>query len=324
MNNYSLLQQILHRIILSSKLVREITFDFEQTLFLKKNSQFVDKHVFVAGLARSGTTALLNALHQSNNFASLTYEDMPFILSPNFWSKISLKKKHKKPQERYHKDGIDISTNSAEAFEEVFWKTYTEESHKTNRLFENFVNLILIKNNKERYLSKNNQNIKRLDTISKIFPNSIILIPFREPLDQAFSLLSQHKYFINEQKKDDFVRDYMALIGHSEFGADYIEINSSNLDFPNSLHLNHWLEQWYLTYKSVLGESIENKNLYLIDYRELCNNPNVWTSIKDLTNLKQENNYFFKESKKIIEHDFDEKLSNRCYELYNILGSYSI
>ena len=25
-----------------------------------------------------------------------------------------------------------------------------------------------------------------------------------------------------------------------------------------------------------------------------------------------------------IEYDFDEKLSNRCYELYNILGSYSI
>ena len=50
----------------------------------KNNS---DDHVFVSGLARSGTTALLNALYQSGTFASLSYDDMPFILAPNFGQK---------------------------------------------------------------------------------------------------------------------------------------------------------------------------------------------------------------------------------------------
>ena len=40
-------------------------------------------------MARSGTTILLNAIYETNEFASLTYQDMPFILSPNIWSKLN-------------------------------------------------------------------------------------------------------------------------------------------------------------------------------------------------------------------------------------------
>ena len=72
MNNYSLLQRFLHRIVLSSKLMREIMFDFEKSIFFKKDDKFDDNHIFVAGLARSGTTILLNAIYQSNEFASFS------------------------------------------------------------------------------------------------------------------------------------------------------------------------------------------------------------------------------------------------------------
>ena len=92
MNNYSALQRFLHRSVLSSQFMREIMFDVEQSIFLKKDDNFDDDHVFIAGLARSGTTILLNAIYQSNQFASLTYDNMPFILAPNFWAKISPKK----------------------------------------------------------------------------------------------------------------------------------------------------------------------------------------------------------------------------------------
>ena len=87
MNNYSWLQQKLHHIALSSNFMREAAFDIESTFFYLLKGQ-VDKHVFVAGLARSGTTILLNAIHESNVFASLSYKDMPFVLAPNLWSKI--------------------------------------------------------------------------------------------------------------------------------------------------------------------------------------------------------------------------------------------
>ena len=60
MNNYSWLQKKLHQLALSSQFIRETTFDVESSLFC--NEQKTDNDVFVAGLARSGTTILLNAL----------------------------------------------------------------------------------------------------------------------------------------------------------------------------------------------------------------------------------------------------------------------
>ena len=91
MNNYSWMQQHLHQLALNSQFMREVTFDVECSFLsnLKEN----DNHIFVSGLARSGTTILLNALYESMEFASLSYKDMPFVLAPNLWSKLSFQKK---------------------------------------------------------------------------------------------------------------------------------------------------------------------------------------------------------------------------------------
>ena len=72
-----------------------------------------------------------------------------------------------------------MSTESPEAFEEVFWMTFGEDDNDTKEKFKNYVQLINQKYYKKRYLSKNNQNIRRLEFISKIFPHSKILITFR-------------------------------------------------------------------------------------------------------------------------------------------------
>ena len=90
-NNYSWLQQRLHQLALSSKFMREVTFDVESSFISTKQDNH--NHVFVAGLARSGTTILLNAIFKSNDFASLSYSDMPFILAPNLWSRYLLGRK---------------------------------------------------------------------------------------------------------------------------------------------------------------------------------------------------------------------------------------
>jgi len=68
-----------------------------------------------------------------------------------------------------------VSTESPEAFEEVFWMTFDEGDKDTKEKFKNYVQLINHKYQKKRYLSKNNQNIRRLELISKIFPHSKIL-----------------------------------------------------------------------------------------------------------------------------------------------------
>ena len=129
MNNYSWLQQKLHQIALSSNFMRQATFDVESSaISIEKQN---DKHVFVAGLARSGTTALLNALYQSEEFASICYRDMPFVLAPNLWSKVALNKQDVNLMERAHGDGIKISIDAPEAFEEVFWMTFNEGQKET-------------------------------------------------------------------------------------------------------------------------------------------------------------------------------------------------
>ena len=294
-------------------------FDVEQSVFLKKEDSFDDNHVFVAGLARSGTTMLLNAIYQSDQFASLTYDDMPFILAPNFWAKISPTKVHGEPQERIHGDGVKVTTNSPEAFEEVFWKTFSDDSKNCRETFINFVSLILKKNHKTRYLSKNNQNIRRLKVLSEYFPQSKILIPFRDPIQQTLSLFSQHKRFVKEQNEDTFIQDYMDWIGHSEFGLDYKMIHPFNLKYPNEMQFNHWLEQWYLTYKSILELSATKKEFCLIGYESLCINPNVWVEVKKLLGIDQEIQFSFKETKNIIDQEFDKTLYDECCGVYESL-----
>ena len=152
-------------------------------------------------------------------------------LAPNLWSKLSFNKKDIDLVERAHGDGIKVSTESPEAFEEVFWMTFDESDKDTKNKFKKYIQLTNHKYHKKRYLSKNNQNIRRLELISKIFPDSKILIPFRNPIQHAYSLFSQHKRFIEDSKKDNFISKYMKWIGHTEFGPNYNPIHNKNLCF---------------------------------------------------------------------------------------------
>ena len=319
MNNYSWLEQKLHKFALSSQFMREVTFDFESTNI--SSSRETGDHVFIAGLARAGTTILLNALYKSNIFASLSYADMPFVLAPNLWSKISFKKRDLKLKERAHGDGIKVSTDSPEAFEEVFWKTFAEEEYEElEDKFKVYVGNIVQNYKKERYLSKNNQNIKRVECITSIFSKSKILIPFREPIQHAYSLLTQHKKFIEEAKNDKFISKYMKWIGHTEFGPNYIPIHNQNLNFQNDLKINHWIEQWYLTYNETFQSLKNTRNVHFISYAKLCSNRDYWYQIQKLLNIEKPYDFEFKESKKDISCNLDNVLKEKVMSLYSGLN----
>jgi len=317
MNNYSWLQQKLHQLALSSNFMREVTFDVESSAI--SINQTDDNHVFVSSLARSGTTILLNALYASKEFASLSYKDMPFVLAPNLWSKLSFNKQDIDLVERAHGDGLKVSAESPEAFEEVFWMTFDEGDNDTKEKFKNYVQLINHKYQKKRYLSKNNQNIRRLELISNTFPNSKILIPFRNPIQHAYSLFSQHQRFIENSKKDTFISNYMKWIGHTEFGPNYIPIRNKNLCFEDDLNINHWLEQWYLTFQNCY-ETLKNmENVYFICYEQLCNSEEYWLDVLQILNIKETYDFEFIESHKNVSLEMDSKLSNEALSLYRKL-----
>ena len=66
MNNYSSLQRFWHQFSLSHAYIRQMSFDLERSIFLDNSFPVKDNHVFVAALARAGTTSLLTAIHDSD------------------------------------------------------------------------------------------------------------------------------------------------------------------------------------------------------------------------------------------------------------------
>lgn len=318
MNNYSWLQQELHRFALSSQFMREVTFDVESSAI--SVNQVNENHVFISGLARSGTTILLTAIYESGEFSSLSYEDMPFVLAPNLWSKLFFSKRDVDSVERAHGDGILVSLESPEAFEEVFWMTFNRPGEDTKEKFRNYLQLINKKNQKERYLSKNNQNIRRLELISNFFPDAKILIPFRDPLQHSYSLLSQHRLFLEYSRQDKFILNYLKWIGHKEFGPGYTPIHKNNLVFEDYLDINHWLEQWTLTYQRCFDTLQAKSNIYFICYEKLCSSKEYWEDIMSLLDIRKKYKYEFKESRKEILLSVDDFNRSKGLTLYKELS----
>ena len=151
-SNYSFAERLLHKFTIGNKIIQNQLFELEKYLFLKAENQTRDlvKGIFITGLARSGTTSLLNLLYEDNKYASLKYHDMPFITAPNIWKKIRKLTSTKIKEElavRAHGDGIKIGANSPESFDEVFWLSLLNKNYiKKSYLMINYLNSINICN----------------------------------------------------------------------------------------------------------------------------------------------------------------------------------
>ena len=337
--DYSFLSKIIHHLALNNNFIQEMLHDIEVSIFKKKiildNSK---SHIFISGLPRSGTTALMRFLYSTEKFASLTYRDMPFVVLPNLWSKISRKIKSDSLKERIHSDHININIDSPEALDEIFWRIKLEKKYilRNNLIthnvddftineFRNFVSLILYKYKKEFYLSKNNNNILRLESLIKAYPNCLIIIPFRDPLQQASSLLNQHQNFTNIQNQNKFVKQYMAYLAHYEFGAIHRPYNfnaNENLKYKKN-SLEYWLTKWANTYSYLSKEKFsKNKNIFYVSYESFCEKPkNILQAIMKRTNLDDlivNDDYNFKLSPKKIDVKKDE-LYSESYRIFDKL-----
>ena len=140
---------------------------------------------------------------------------MPFVMAPNIWNLISKNfKKRNINIKRAHDDYLEINFDSPENFDEIFFKTkigekylykdFLLEHNLNSHIIEDFnvyISNVLLKYKKKFYLSKNNNNILRLEDLSKNFKKSTFIILFRHPIQQAKSLLTQHQNFIKLQKR---------------------------------------------------------------------------------------------------------------------------
>ena len=273
---YSRIDRLVHKMAFDQQIVRNLLFDLETSLYKAKLDQVQPaKPVFVTSLPRAGTTLMLELLARHKDVVTHTYRDMPFILSPLIWRKLS--GRFHVPitkTERAHDDGMTIDADSPEAFEEVVWLKLAPQLFSPQRveictdirtevaagLRDHMVRLVASRSlgacAPDRYVSKNNANIARLGALRKHFTDALFVVPIRQPLDHARSLLRQHLRFKKIHEEDAFTRRYMGDIGHFEFGAlhrpipfpDFIE-ETAQLQ-PESLE--YWLRYWTCAYRHLM------------------------------------------------------------------------
>jgi hypothetical protein len=128
---YALSDRIAHVIAFSAPAVLKSASRAEDRVVGMPANHSVGTPLFITSLARAGTTALLNAMHDMPGVATHTYRDMPFVTAPSLWNRIAGgKKRGVDRRERAHGDGLEIDLDSPEAFEEVVWKIYWPEKYR--------------------------------------------------------------------------------------------------------------------------------------------------------------------------------------------------
>ena len=295
---YSELSKLLHRMALDNYNIANKLFNRETRKIKKKSLIRRQDFVIVTGLARAGTTSLMNDLSQINDFVSLSYANMPFLMCPNIWAKV-YKPKNKELKERSHKDGIMFGLNSNEALEEYFFKvkaedSYIEDTHLSEYAitqedyndyldYQCFIKL----DNKKIYLAKNNNFLLRYKSVREFNDDFILVIMYRDPLTHAASLLEKHRDYKKLQREDPFVLEYMNWLGHHEFGESQKPFSFQNSEesmFEDKESLDYWLYIWMNYYQYVL--TIDHPNTLLVNYDEYCKNPrDIVESILQKTGL---------------------------------------
>ena len=115
-----------------------------------------------------------------------------------------------------------------------------------------------------------------------------MLIPFREPVQQAASMSRQHKRFLEIHEEDDFVREYMEAIGHHEFGKGLRPVNLDDWldDAPSPSELSCWVQYWTAAYEHVLAH--QGDNTVLLSYARLTEEPdNALSQLADAIDVPE-------------------------------------
>lgn len=288
---YGRLDRLLHRLAFGLPSLQATAADLERALFGRRYRRLESgPPILICGLPRAGTTLLLELLSRHPDLACQRYRDMPFVLAPLIWSRVSKPFQHSAElAERAHGDGMAIGFDSPEAFEEVFWKAQFPTRYERSWMplwsaedanpallaaygdLRRKVLLLRGRSRAPRYLAKNNANIARIGLLASALPEALLVVPLRRPLDQARSLLRQHLAFTSLHREQPFARRYMDDLGHFEFGASH-----RPFDFPRArellagrdpARLDYWLAYWVAAHEEIWRQ---RAHLTLLPFEELC------------------------------------------------------
>lgn len=274
-----------------------------ETDFLRDQLEAVrlDRPVLIAGLARSGSTILLNLFSRLPEVGTHRYRDFPFVFVPYSWNFFQERLgTSEAPIERPHKDRITITRDSPEAFEEPMWMHFFPHVHDANanhRLTaedndpqfnefyrEHLRKILLVRGGRRRYVSKGNYNVARIEYLAQLLPDARFVVPIRHPVSHVNSLVRQHRLFTRYSEEDPRVPEYMRAAGHYEFGPQRVPINLDS-DSPSRV-LSAWSEgqdalgyavMWRSVYSHVQSlmstDSAIAERITIVRYEDFCANP---------------------------------------------------
>lgn len=218
----------------------------------------IDRPIYVAGVARSGTTIVTEMLAGHPDVTSHRYSDFPNIHTPYWRNWLADRIGRSRPQatERAHRDRLMVTAESPEAVEEVLWMQFFDHLHDpslchvlddstSNPKFESFyrdhIRKLLLVRGRSRYLTKGNYNITRLGYLRKLFPDARFVVPVRNPVNHVASLVKQDRLFERLAGEDPRVAEQLRRSGHFEFGPGKRCINVGDPDEARAIQA-HWAE----------------------------------------------------------------------------------
>lgn len=262
----------------------------------------ISRPIYVSGLARSGSTILLELLSESPGVVSHRYKDFPPIFTPYAWTGLlkQIGNAEATPSERAHKDGIMVTPNSPEAMEEPLWSAFFPHAHDPSRsnvispgaedggfskFYSDHIRKVLAVRGGQRYLAKGNYQVTRLEYLLDIFPDARFVLPVRDPAAHIASLMKQHQLFTRGQTANPRARDHLRRVGHFEFGLDRVPINTGDKSATQEIielwnrgeELEGWMRYWNQVY-GYLADRIEANNALakaakFVEFEQLCAGP---------------------------------------------------
>lgn len=246
----------------------------------------IDRPIYIAGLARAGTTILLESLERHPDTVTHRYRDFPLVLTPVLWNRLldRMPRRNGDPKERAHRDGITVTPESPEAFEEVLWMSFFPAMHdlpaadyldpryshpEFEAFYRDHIAKLLWLRNGSRYLSKANYNVTRFEYLLRLFPDARIVIPVRDPVWHIASLMKQHRLFCTGQHEEPRARDHLRLAGHFEFGLDRRPISADDPEtalevaqaWRDGREVEGWAKYWNHVYGFVLRRLAASQRL---------------------------------------------------------------
>lgn len=238
-----------------------------ETSLLAKRLSPIDRPIFITGLARSGSTLLLEFLAAHAHVATHQYRDFPFIFTPYFSRSYTTRfARSAEKKERAHGDRMMVSPQSPEAMEEMLWQAFTKHDEHFARFYREHIQKLLLASNRDRYAAKNNNLLLRLPKLLQLFPDARIIVPLRDPVSHIGSLMRQHQRFLKAANHPRAVR-HLAVQGHYEFGP--------TRQWSSDDEITGWAHEWNLHYQSLLPY-LGKENILLMPFERLCTEPSIW------------------------------------------------